>query len=280
MTIYEQVQRAVDYIEDRLGGRLRAERVARAAGMSVRSLNHWFRAVTGYRYGDYVAKRRLSEALRLLSSTEEGILDIALEVGYGTHESFCRAFKGEFGVAPRECRRGRPELRGAARVELAKEFYMGVIVKDLGELKVASFEGFAPEPEAKAKAALRAWLDSRPQAAAPRRVFGHNIDREGKLACDPVNVGYKFLATLEPGEDSGGARVETIPAGRYAVTGIEGNFDGDPAGAWIGEGWRRMNEMMAAKGFRAKPGGRWFEEELEPAKPGNLRLDLYLELES
>ncbi len=280
MTIYEQVQRAVDYIEDRLGGRLRAERVARAAGMSVRSLNHWFRAVTGYRYGDYVAKRRLSEALRLLSSTEEGILDIALEVGYGTHESFCRAFKGEFGVAPRECRRGRPELRGAARVELAKERYMGVIVKELGELKAASFEGYAPEPEAKAKAALRAWLDARPPAAAPRRIFGHNIDREGRLACDPVNVGYKYLATLEPDEDSGGARVETIPAGRYAVTGIEGNFDGDPAGAWIGEGWRRMNEMMAAKGFRAKPGGRWFEEELEPAKPGNLRLDLYLELES
>lgn len=156
---------------------------------------------------------------------------------------------------------------------------MGVIVKELGDLTVASFEGYAPEPEAKAKAALRTWLDSRPAPAAPRRIFGHNIDREGKLACDPVNVGYKFLATLAPGEDPGNARVESIPAGRYAVTGIEGNFDQDPSGAWIGDGWRRMNAMMAEKGHRAKEGGRWFEEELEPAKPGNLRLDLYLELE-
>jgi hypothetical protein len=38
-------------------------------------------------------------------------------------------------------------------------------------------------------------------------------------------------------------------------------------------------KMIDEKGYKVKRRGRCFEEELEPSKPGNLRLDLYLEIE-
>lgn len=156
---------------------------------------------------------------------------------------------------------------------------MGIVIKELPELLVAAFEGFAPEPEAKAKALLAAWQAANPAQGKPRRIFGHNIDAEGRLDHNPRNVGYKFMATVDSPRETGGVRLERIQAGSFAVIGIEGSFAEDPSGAWIGEGWRRMSELVAGKGYRVKEEPRWFEEELEPEKPGNLRLDLYLELE-
>ncbi|MDP3177703.1 MAG: AraC family transcriptional regulator [Spirochaetaceae bacterium] len=278
MTIYEQIQRALDYIEDGLFGPLRERDAAREAGMSVRSFNRWFWAVTGRSYREYVVKRRLREATRLLFSSEARVLDVALAVGYGTHESFSRAFKCEFGISPLQFRRGRCGPRGEARLDMVKEMYMGVVIRDLPEMLAVAFEGFAPEPESEAGAKLAAWQKEHPARGKPRRVFGHNIDLQGNLDHNPKNVGYKFLATIESLEEAAGERTEVIRAGRFAVTGIEGSFETDPTGRWIAEGWERMNSMIREKLFTAKACPRWFEEELEPEKPGNLRLDLYLEL--
>ena len=272
------MQRALDFIEAGLFSPILQEDAAREAGMSLRSFNHYFWAVTAYSYKDYVVKRRLGEAALALLSSERSILELALEIGYGSHEAFSRAFKKEFGISPvrfRQCRQG-PE--GLARIKLFKEKYMGVIVKELPRLVAVAFEGYAPEPETKAKAAFEAWASKHPAAGKPRRLFGHNIDAEGNLA-GPEYAGYKFLATIESPDEARGAKMEVIEAGRFAVTGIEGNFANDPAGTWIMEGWKRMNAMFEEKGFRGKAGGRWFEEELEPATHGNLRLDLYREIE-
>jgi hypothetical protein len=231
MTIYEQVQLALDHIEENLTAPLRQE-------------------------------------------------DVALEVGYQSHESFCRAFKAEFGLSPTRFRSGRPGRVGLERLFLIKELYMGVIVKDLPEMMVVAFDGFAPAPEDKAKAGLSAWRAAHPERGKPRRVFGHNIDAAGNIDCNPHNVGYRFMASLDGGEEAGEAATMTIAAGRFAVTGIEGSFQEDPTGAWIGAGWERMNAMIREKGLKVKSPPRWYEEELEPQAAGNLRLDLYLEIES
>ncbi len=45
-------------------------------------------------------------------------------------------------------------------------------------------------------------------------------------------------------------------------------------------GWKGLSDMIKEKGYKTKSDPRWFEEELEPQVPGNLRLDLYIEIES
>jgi AraC-like DNA-binding protein len=286
MTIYEQIQRSVDYLEDRVnrGSSIRGEGdaartlAAREAGMSDRSFVTWFQAVTGLTFGEYAKRRRLERARILLGDPNASVLDVALDSGYRSHEAFTRAFAEEFGVTPADYRKGRPFRPGLGRIALIKEMYMGIIVKELADMAVVFFDGFAPDSESKAHDALDAWSATRPATGKPRRIFGHNIDRKGNLSCDPDNEGYRLLATVERGEDSGGAPTTVIRGGKFLVTGIEGNFETDPSGKWIADGWKRMNALIAEKGLRPHRSPRWFEEELEPSKPGNLRLDLYLEI--
>jgi len=279
MTIYEQIQRAVDFIEQNLGLRLVQEDAAREAGMSSRSFQGYFWAVTGFSFREYVIKRRLELALNDLGSTKKQVLEIALEVGYQSHEAFTRAFQREFGVSPQTFRLGRPGLKGLGALKLYKEQYMGVIIKELPDLNVVCFDGFGPEPESQAKALWQEWTRLHPAGNRPRRAFGHNIDAGGHQASGPQHDGYRFLVTVEGSEATGGVKTCLVPGGRFVVTGIEGNFQADTEGRWITQGWARMNALVKEKAYRVKPAGRWFEEELEPSTPGNLRLDLYLEIE-
>ena len=136
------------------------------------------------------------------------------------------------------------------------------------EETVLPFTAFHPGAEDKAKKLLNEWVASHPAAGRPRRIFGHNVD-----------AGYSFFVSLSPEEAAAEPRSIVLKAGRFAVTGIEGSFENDPDGLFIQEGWKRMNAMIAEKAYRVKEGARWYEEELEPQKSGNLRLDLYLELE-
>jgi AraC-like DNA-binding protein len=53
----------------------------------------------------YVTQHRLSHAQRLLVTTEDLILNIALKSGFGSLSRFNEAFRQAFGCTPREYRR-------------------------------------------------------------------------------------------------------------------------------------------------------------------------------
>ncbi len=281
MTIYEQIQKTIDYLEKNLSSQLTCEHIADEANMSVRSFYNYFWVISGYSYKQYVIKRRLTKALDLLQKKNLQIVDVAFESGYETHESFSRAFKNEFGVSPVDFRRRPQNFKGVSKLKIIKEMYMGVIVKSLSEMRVATFEGFAPEPEHKAKKIMEEWLNQKDLKNKPHRIFGHNIDLNGNINHNPENVGYKFFVTISDELNLREINVETevIKGGKFVVTGIEGNIDSDPDNRWITEGWEKLHKMIEHKGYRIKDNCRWFEEELEPSNPGNLRLDLYLEIE-
>ena len=79
--------------------------IAEDCGLSRFQLARVFAARLGCAPMDYVHKRRLSEAARALADAEprsrrRSILDIALAVGYGSHEAFTRAFQERLGCSP------------------------------------------------------------------------------------------------------------------------------------------------------------------------------------
>jgi AraC family transcriptional regulator len=76
------------------------------AGLSKFALTRTFLATTGHTVLAYVRARRLTEAVKLLQRGAPSVLDVALSVGYGSHEAFSRAFRGHFGLTPVEVRRG------------------------------------------------------------------------------------------------------------------------------------------------------------------------------
>jgi AraC-like DNA-binding protein len=280
LTIYEQIQEAIDLIEANLSREVTAKTAARSAGMSLRSFHRYFPALTGYRFGEYVRRRRLSEAMVDLRTTDVTVLAIAVGSGYDSHEAFTRAFRREFGVTPLKFRNDSSTALRTRMIDLVGEVKMGVLTRSLPDMTVACFDGFKPDPEYAAHRGMEAWVERHPEAVGSHRVFGHNIDAEGRLAHDPDNYGYRVLLTVPetalPFNDQ--TRLETIEAGLFVVTGIEGSFTEDPSGTWITEGWRRLQEMVKRNDLKIHPSHRWFEELLDPVEPGNTRFDLYLEI--
>ena len=54
---------------------------------------------------DYLRYRKLAFALKEIRDTDSGILDIALNYGFSSHEAFTRAFRSAYGITPSDYRR-------------------------------------------------------------------------------------------------------------------------------------------------------------------------------
>lgn len=74
--------------------------LAQNLGYSEYYISRKFTQVTGMRLRDYLRYRRLAFALKELRDTKRSILDIALDFGFSSHESFTRAFKQAYGITP------------------------------------------------------------------------------------------------------------------------------------------------------------------------------------
>ena len=102
----ELIARAVDYaMTHAVDEDITVQAVAEHAGFSIDYFNRLFLSHTGFTVMAYIGYRRLKKAVQLLRTTDKSVLDIALEVGYASHEGLIKAFKKEYGVTPSEYRR-------------------------------------------------------------------------------------------------------------------------------------------------------------------------------
>ena len=74
--------------------------VARAAGVSERTLRRRFPDVTGMTWSQYLTAARVHRAIALLVETNDTVSRIAYEVGFGSTSAFTRAFRHHIGDVP------------------------------------------------------------------------------------------------------------------------------------------------------------------------------------
>lgn len=99
------IGKAVDYVEEHICEKIDYEKAAQQACSSVFHFQRVFTAVCGFTLGEYIRMRRLSLAGQEIISTDRKIIDIALEYGYDSPESFSRAFTRFHGLSPAEARK-------------------------------------------------------------------------------------------------------------------------------------------------------------------------------
>ena len=126
MRYLDQVQRGIDFIEERLGVDLETADVAREAGISHWHFQRIFKALTNETLKTYIRSRRLAVALEMLLSTERRIIEIALEAGFQSQESFTRVFKLAFGITPAAYRQ-----RGTSHQFVRKASFDGEYLRHL-----------------------------------------------------------------------------------------------------------------------------------------------------
>lgn len=96
---------ALSYLEDNLTEKITTDDVANACYCSKSTLEKLFRCISHMSVHDYIIRRRMMKAAKMLFSHREiNILDVAVLYGYTSNEAFTRAFKQVWNCTPSEFR--------------------------------------------------------------------------------------------------------------------------------------------------------------------------------
>lgn len=94
------VSQGIRFIEDHLHDNLHLDRVAAALHYSKYHLHRIFASTVGMSVHDYVKRRRLTEAAKLLMFSKKPIIEIALMSGYESQQAFTDIFKAMYKTTP------------------------------------------------------------------------------------------------------------------------------------------------------------------------------------
>ena len=99
-----RIETVIDYIENHLDGKLDLETIACAVHYSKYHLHRQFAALVGMTIHDYIQRRQLTEAAKLLIFSDKPVMDIALICGYESQQAFTAAFKAMYKLPPAQYR--------------------------------------------------------------------------------------------------------------------------------------------------------------------------------
>lgn len=100
-----RLKRVLALIEDNLGRNVTLDEMAQEAGLSRDHFGRSFRQSLGLAPHTYLVQRRMTVARRLLETTDQPIVTVAMEVGYDSQAYFTTVFRRECGSTPAAYRR-------------------------------------------------------------------------------------------------------------------------------------------------------------------------------
>ncbi len=85
-----------------------------------------FKEISGMQFRDYLRCRKLAFALKEVRDSERGILEIAFDYGFSSHEAFTRAFKAAYGVTPSEYRKKPVPVVLRTKINPFDRYFLGI----------------------------------------------------------------------------------------------------------------------------------------------------------
>lgn len=227
------IRRSIGYMEEHLGEDIRAQDIADEVHISPYLLGKGFAVMTGYSMSEYIRCRRLYLAALALRDTDRSVLDIALDSGYDTPESFAKAFSRFHGNTPAAVRGGASfqtflELRINVTVHGGNQ--MDYKITKMFGMKVIGFQreftienAYAEIPkfwdEICEKYANNVYAGNPPANAYEKALIDNCIGEYG-LCIDDVGCGrfrYLIAGKYTGGEMPEGMAVYELPQGEWAV---------------------------------------------------------------
>jgi len=105
MHAWESIQSTLEYIEEHIGEEISIDMLSEIASLSPFYFQRLFSKLVKKPVREYIKLRRLSRAEEKLKNKDYRILDIALECGFNSHETFTRAFKEAYSMTPEQYRK-------------------------------------------------------------------------------------------------------------------------------------------------------------------------------
>ena len=100
-----KAEQMASFIAEHYAEPITMDKIGHAVGLHPNYAMSVFQRAFGATLGEYVTQHRLSHAQRMLVTTEDLILNIALNSGFGSLSRFNEAFRRAFGCTPRNYRK-------------------------------------------------------------------------------------------------------------------------------------------------------------------------------
>lgn len=218
-----RIQRAKRLIESDLGKTHALDDLAKAAYASPFHFHRVFRGLTGETVQEYSRRLRLERAAMVLKERDDGILAIALDSGYESHEAFTRAFKKHFSVTPSDYRAAAKPVQQASE-QKERSVSMDITIQTRERSRIACVRHVGPYTEAaEAWKALMKWGWTKMLFGKPK-TFGLCFDDPDVTPPDKL----RYEACMEVGPKTstkGPVEIRDLEAGTYAVTVHRGPYD-------------------------------------------------------
>lgn len=124
MHAWEFIQKTLNYIEEHISEDIQMEELADIAGLSLFYYQRLFTRLVKKPVREYIKLRRLARACEVLHDKEHRILSVAIDYGFGSRETFTRAFKDTYGITPAQYRDKPVELMNFDKPDLSLNYVM------------------------------------------------------------------------------------------------------------------------------------------------------------
>jgi AraC family transcriptional regulator len=266
---YERrLHKVLAYIDEHIDRPIDLKQLAQVAGFSAFHFHRIFAAHVGETLGSYLTRRRVElAAARLASQPRLRVINVALDVGFGSPEAFSRAFKRHIGSTPSHWKKRRAKLRradskigqaksnadqeGRPRKAYASSMHksdtpsLQVSVRTRPSVRIAylRYQGSFGEPIGHFwRDEAYPWLASSGLLGVPRYGVSHDDPQiTAKKKCR-YDAGAEVSGDFVPSQK---AHVATLPGGLYACAKFKGTSSEIP------KTWDRiLREWLPASGYQ------------------------------
>ena len=209
----ERIQAAIDYIEAHLTEDIDVHDVAARAYVSAFHLQRMFTALCGMPLGEYIRRRRLTQAAQELLRGSK-VIDAAVKYGYDSPDSFARAFRRFHGVLPSQAGQMGVTLQAFAPMKINLKEGGTMMEYKIVEKHAFTVVGYQKQfnNETSYQEIPKWWDEMMANTPAVMGQFGVCIDSDGKL------FDYLISDLYQPWKEvPEGCITHTVPAGTWAV---------------------------------------------------------------
>ena len=239
-TYKQRILRVLVHIQAHLDDPLALEDLAAVAHFSPYHFHRVFHGMVGESVQEHVRRLRLERAAQRLKSGDLPVVQVALEAGYEAHESFTRAFRAQFGVAPSRFRAAHRAAAAAApsgvhyvddgQALVFQPFHSGgrsmdVRIESVPVMRVAFLRHLGPYRQVgQTWGRLMSWAGPRGLLGPSARFLG--IAHDDPAVTPPDKLRYDACIVVDPHfRPEGDVGVEEVGGGAYAVTTHRGPYE-------------------------------------------------------
>lgn len=247
MDNFNNINAALEYVENRLDEDIQMASVAKIVGCSLYNFQRMFSFLTNTSFSEYIRNRRLTLAAVDLQQGGVQVNDVACKYGYTSPTAFTRAFTAFHGITPKAAKQENSLLKVYPRITFSLSIKGGQAldyrIETLEAFTVEGIEIVAPLNENGFKAPAKLWktcfengkieelqatsstppLPVKPSAQALYGIANYRDTGEGNFpymvchATKNTHANSKFTTATIPTQTYAVLKSQTYPAGNLAL---------------------------------------------------------------